>query len=56
MSVALLTSIKNENLPGIDEPNSYDTCIETSAKRYFDLQKNKNARDEIRIGSEFAVR
>ena len=45
MSVALLTSTKNQYLPDIDEPTSYDTCIEASAKRHFDLQKKKSARD-----------
>ena len=45
MSVALLTSTKNHYLPDVDEPNSYDTCIEASCKKYFELIKKKNAKN-----------
>lgn len=56
MSVALLTTTRNEHLPDAEEPNSYDSCIENASRKYFDLQKKRMARDEIRIGSEFSVK
>lgn len=53
MSVAILTTSQTD----LDNAVNYESAIETAAKKYLDLKKNKNAHGEILVnGDQFKVK